>query len=189
MSFEDVNFYILIVFYLIGSIPFALLVQKILKTNDPRISGSRNPGATNMYRIAGPKAGAITFLGDFFKGYFPILIVIDQGLSISYFYSFIILFGHMFSIFNKFKGGKGVATSFGFLFAIDLNAGFIMILIWITVFILMRISGLSAIVSFMVLPAVIYYTVSTEYLYLLSIAHSLIILFNHRKNIRELLYS
>ena len=62
MSFEDVNFYILIVFYLIGSIPFALLVQKILKTNDPRISGSRNPGATNMYRIAGPKAELLLFL-------------------------------------------------------------------------------------------------------------------------------
>ena len=94
------SFFILVIFYSIGSIPFALIVQKLMATNDPRKHGSMNPGATNMYRIAGPLAGVATFLGDFFKGFIPIYVLAPDSLTYGYLFSLMLLLGHMFSIFN-----------------------------------------------------------------------------------------
>ena len=182
-------FLILIAFYCIGSIPFALIVQKLMATNDPRKHGSMNPGATNMYRIAGPLAGAATFLGDFFKGFIPIYVLASDSLTYGYLFSLMLLLGHMFSIFNHLKGGKGVATSFGFILALNHIVGIIIILIWLLIFFIKRISGLSAIISFMSLPIIIYFMTDSFMFFLISILHSLIILINHKKNIHELLQS
>ena len=87
-----------------------------MSTSDPRQSRSKNPGATNMYRIAGPLAGVMTFIGDFLKVSFLYLFM-DYDPTKMYLMSFFILAGHMFSIFNKFQGGKGVATSLGSRFS------------------------------------------------------------------------
>ena len=181
------SFIILIVLYFVGSIPFALIVHKFMATIDPRKHGSMNPGATNMYRIAGPIAGIATFLGDFFKGFIPILLLAPEDITIGYIFSLSLLAGHMFSIFNNFNGGKGVATSFGFILALNYFIGIIIIFIWILFFIIKRISGLSAIVSFSSLPLIVYYLTDNISFSLLSILHSLVILINHRNNIRELL--
>lgn len=189
MSLEVTSLYIIVTFYFIGSVPFALLVYKLLRTKDPRTAGSLNPGATNMYRIAGAKAGVITFVGDFSKGFLPIVFISEYNQALLYFYSIFILLGHMFSIFNRFSGGKGVATSFGFLVAIDYVIGLAIIFTWILVFILKRISGLSAIVSFILLPIIIYILNNEYNLLILSILHTLVILYNHKKNIRALLNS
>ena len=70
-------YFIFLLFYIIGSLPFALIVHNLLSTNDPRELGSKNPGATNMYRVAGPLAGVLTFTGDFLKGFIPIYIFVD----------------------------------------------------------------------------------------------------------------
>jgi glycerol-3-phosphate acyltransferase PlsY len=181
------NFLIIILFYLIGSIPFAILTHKIMTTGDPRMLGSTNPGATNMYRIAGPLPGVLTFLGDFLKGFIPIYLLGDQDIHVLYIFSFFILFGHMFPVFNKFKGGKGVASSFGFILAMDLLIGLSILIIWALVFMFKRISGLSAIISFMFLPIVALVTLNNFILFLMTLLHTLIILLNHRSNIRELL--
>ena len=183
------SFFILVIFYSIGSIPFALIVQKLMATNDPRKHGSMNPGATNMYRIAGPLAGVATFLGDFFKGFIPIYVLAPDSLTYGYLFSLMLLLGHMFSIFNNLKGGKGVATSLGFILALNHIVGIIIILIWLLIFLIKRISGLSAIVSFMSLPIIIYFMTDSFMFFLISILHSLIILINHKNNIRELLQS
>ena len=189
MEFNLQSFLVLIAFYCIGSIPFALIVQRLMATNDPREHGSMNPGATNMYRIAGPLAGTATFLGDFLKGFIPIFVLAPDSLTYGYLFSMMLLLGHMFSIFNNLKGGKGVATSFGFILALNHIVGIIIILIWLLIFLIKRISGLSAIISFISLPIIIYFMTDSFMFFLISILHSLIILINHKNNIRELLQS
>ena len=187
MEFNLQIFLVLIAFYCIGSIPFALIVQRLMATNDPRKYGSMNPGATNMYRIAGPLAGTATFLGDFLKGFIPIFVLAPDSLTYGYLFSIMLLLGHMFSIFNYLKGGKGVATSFGFILALNHVVGIIIILIWFLIFLIKRISGLSAIISFMSLPIIIYFMTDSFMFFLISILHAIIILINHKNNIRELL--
>jgi len=187
---SDLNiYYISMIFYLVGSLPFALIVHNLMSTDDPRQAGSKNPGATNMYRVAGPLAGVMTFIGDFLKGFIPIFLLADIDLTLLYLISFFILAGHMFSIFNKFEGGKGVATSFGSLLAINFTLGASMMTVWLTVFVLKRISGLSAVISFILLPFIVYLIIESFVFIIVSIFHSTIILINHRKNIKELLQS
>ena len=182
-------YFIFLLFYIIGSLPFALIVHNLLSTNDPREFGSKNPGATNMYRVAGPLAGILTFAGDFLKGFIPIYLLVDFEPTILYLAAFFILAGHMFSIFNRFIGGKGVATSFGFLLAINLKLGLIVMVVWVLVFAFKRISGLSAIISFMLLPFIALFVIDSGEFLMLSILHTIIILINHRNNIKELLQS
>ena len=189
MEFNLQSFLVLIAFYCIGSIPFALIVQRLMATNDPRKHGSMNPGATNMYRIAGPLAGIATFLGDFLKGFMPVYLLAPDSLTYGYLFSLMLLLGHMFSIFNNFCGGKGVATSFGFILALNHVVGIIIILIWFLIFLIKRISGLSAIISFMSLPIIIYFMTDSFMFFLISILHATIILINHKNNIRKLLQS
>ena len=189
MEFNLQFFLLLVAFYCIGSIPFALIVQRLMATDDPRKYGSMNPGATNMFRIAGPLAGIATFLGDFLKGFIPIFVLAPDSLTYGYLFSMMLLLGHMFSIFNNLKGGKGVATSFGFILALNHIVGIIIILIWLLIFLIKRISGLSAIISFISLPIIIYFMTDSFMFFLISILHSLIILINHKNNIRELLQS
>ena len=189
MEFNLQSFLILFAFYCIGSIPFALIVQRLMRTNDPREHGSMNPGATNMYRIAGPLAGIATFLGDFLKGFIPVFILGPESITYGYIFSLSLLLGHIFSIFNKLSGGKGVATSFGFILALNHIVGMIIILIWLLIFLMKRVSGLSAIISFISLPIVIYFISDSFMFFLISILHSIVILINHKNNIRELLQS
>ena len=114
---------IILILYMIGSLPFAVIISKLLALPDPRSFGSNNPGATNVLR-GGNKFGAmLTLLGDSMKGYIPVFILSSMGMQTVeiYFLSFFILIGHIFPITLKFKGGKGVATSIGILFAINLN--------------------------------------------------------------------
>jgi len=188
MGSDSDIYFIFLLFYLIGSLPFALIVHNLLSTDDPREFGSKNPGATNMYRVAGPLAGILTFTGDFMKGFIPIYIL-DFNPSILYLAAFFVLAGHMFSIFNRFSGGKGVATSFGFLLALNVKLGLIVMLVWVLVFAFKRISGLSAIISFILLPFIVLFIIDSGELLILSMFHTVIILINHRNNIKELLQS
>ena len=188
MGSDSDIYFIFLLFYLIGSLPFALIVHNLLSTNDPREFGSKNLGATNMFRVAGPLAGILTFTGDFMKGFIPIYIL-DFNPSILYLAAFFVLAGHMFSIFNRFSGGKGVATSYGFLLALNVKLGLIVMLVWVLVFAFKRISGLSAIISFILLPFIVLFIIDSGELLILSMFHTVIILINHRNNIKELLQS
>ena len=124
-----------------------------------------------------------------------LILLIESYLSFyagqynGYIFSLSLLVGHMFSIFNKLSGGKGVATSFGFILALNHIIGVIIILIWLLIFLIKRVSGLSAIISFISLPIVIYFMSDSFMFFLISILHSIVILINHRNNIREYLQS
>ena len=178
---------ICILMYLIGSIPFAIITSKVFALPDPRSYGSNNPGATNVYRSGHKFAAGITLIGDFLKGYIPAILLFNSNLLNYEVYAltYLILLGHIFPITLKFKGGKGVATSLGVLFALNYLIGMSIVLIWLIVFFISRISGLSAIISFLFLPIIIVILKSHEFILALSIINMIIILLTHRKNIYE----
>lgn len=150
---------LIIVGYLIGSLSSAILVCKAFGLPDPRMQGSNNAGATNVLRIGGKKAAAITFIGDVAKGIIPILIAQTMGLDLlsMTFIALSAFLGHVYPIFFGFKGGKGVATFLGSLFALNYLVGLSFALIWLFVAKVLKISSLSALVATLLMPAIFYF--------------------------------
>ena len=134
--------------FLFGSIPFGLLVTRYLNLSDPRLIGSGNIGATNVLRTGNKKAAILTLILDGGKGLLTVLIV-DWffGLPTAQFAGFGVFLGHLFRVYLKFKGGKGVATFFGILFGFDPLMGFICCLIWILMVASFRYSSLAALIT------------------------------------------
>ena len=184
-----------VLLYLIGSIPFAIITSKIMNLPDPRTYGSKNPGATNVLRTGNKIAALITLIGDSLKGFIPVVIIMGivegevsliTNIATAYFSSFFILIGHMFSIFLKFNGGKGVATSFGILFALDLYIGLFIVSIWLLVFLIFRVSAISALAAFFLLPFFIAFFINDNFIIILSIINSLFIYLKHVSNLSQI---
>ena len=174
--------------YLIGSVPFAVIVSKSFNLPDPRGFGSMNPGATNVMRGGNKLAAAITLLGDLLKGFIPVLIIINNNSNITLIYliSLFIIIGHIYPIFLKFNGGKGVATSIGIILAINLYIGLLFIFTWMITYALSRISGLSALISFAILPIYFYTLTDYENITYIAAINSIIIFLTHKSNIKLL---
>lgn len=187
------NYFLPIVFaYLFGSIPTGYILARFRGINIREV-GSGNIGATNVTRALGKGMGAVTLLGDALKGVVPIflakklfmaggenqLILLITGLSA--------ILGHVYSIFLKFKGGKGVATALGVLLTIMPGVALITILLWLIVFAIFRISSLSALTSFALMPLSGFYFYRTEPLFFLTILIPLFIFYTHRENIARLI--
>ena len=139
------------IFYLIGSIPFALIIPKLFGLDDIRNIGSGNVGATNVLRTGNKLLAGIVLLLDILKGYLPILILvifeIENNLFQIIFLGHFAIIGHIFPLWLKFKGGKGVATYIGFLFGINIIFGLIFIISWIIIAFIKKYSSLSSITS------------------------------------------
>ena len=112
---------VIIIYYFIGSIPFAVIYSKIFQTQNPLDTGSKNPGATNMWRIGSKKSALLTFISDFLKGFLTLYITNKLFGSIFNDFVVFIIIGHCFSIFIKFKGGKGVAAFLEYYYFYRLN--------------------------------------------------------------------
>ena len=136
-----------VIYYAIGSIPFAIIFSKIFGTENPLESGSKNPGATNMWRIGSKKSAILTFIFDFMKGFLTLFISNKLFGSVFNDLVIFIIIGHCFSIFIKFKGGKGVATFLGILLFMQTKLFLIAILVWTLVFVLKKTSSIAALVS------------------------------------------
>lgn len=176
--------------YLIGSISSAILVCKAFGLPDPRTQGSNNPGATNVLRIGGKKAAAITLIGDGAKGAIPVLIA--QYLGIDLFtvslVSLAAFLGHVYPVFFGFKGGKGVATFLGALFALNYLVGLSFALIWIFIAKVLKISSLSALIATLLTP-IIFYFLSNKDLnatYVVTLI-CVWIFYTHKSNIQRML--
>ena len=182
---ENYTFIVIMLFYIIGSIPFAVVISKIFSLPDPRSYGSYNPGATNVMRSGNKIAGFLTFFFDFAKGFLPIFILNTNSVAYSMLcvLAAAIIMGHVFSVFLNFRGGKGVATSFGAILGINFMMGLSAVIVWLIVFIISKVSGLSAIVSFLLLPFIVYIMKLDDFILIFSFANTLIILFSHKKNI------
>tara|TARA_A100001035_G_scaffold69471_1_gene53155 strand:+ start:1184 stop:1780 length:597 start_codon:yes stop_codon:yes gene_type:complete len=184
--FIDYNYFLIFVIcYLIGSIPFGLLLSKVTKKNDPRLYGSKNIGATNMLRVGGLKVGIFTLIFDITKGFIPIklLIIYDQqemlALAI-----FSLICGHLYPVWLKFKGGKGVATFIGILMGYNLILFFTFILTWLFFSILFKYSSLSALMAIIVNLILVTNLSELKIMFLIT---SLLIIYKHKENIRRLL--
>lgn len=175
--------------YLIGSIPFGLIFSKRLKGIDPREKGSGNIGFSNVVRVAGKKAGFLTLAGDVFKGFIPVALAkaIWHDPLLSSTTAIAAVLGHNHPIFLRFKGGKGVATSFGVIFTINPLIGLLLLVIWLAVVFIWRYSSLGAIVSFTLLPFITF-SINNEIPYrILSVLLAVMILLRHKDNIKRLL--
>jgi glycerol-3-phosphate acyltransferase PlsY len=175
--------------YLLGSLSSAILLSKIMGFEDPRSEGSKNPGATNVLRIAGKKAAFFTLLGDFLKGLLPVLLArwLETDQLVVALTGFAAFCGHCFPLFFGFKGGKGVATAIAATLGFNWIAGGILIGIWLLFAKVFKISSLAAIISFAVLPLVIYWRTQDLQTSLVFVALSVILIWRHKENIQRLI--
>ena len=185
------SFGIIIILYLIGSIPFAILTSKIFALPDPRTFGSKNPGATNVLRSGNKFAALFTLAGDALKGFIPMIYMMscDYEIYELYLISFTILIGHCFPVTLGFKGGKGVATSLGILLALSPLVAIMVIMTWVIIYYLFKISGVSALIGFLLLPFFMFLVNSDNYMVMISFMNVIFIYLTHKKNILEFLSS
>lgn len=174
--------------YLIGSISFAILICKLCGLPDPRTQGSGNPGATNVLRMAGKKTAAAVLLLDGLKGFIPVIIA-SQVLNFSVlwlgFTVFAVVLGHMFPLFFRFQGGKGVATYFGAMLAFSWPIGLTLLIVWAVVAKLFHYSSLAAIVAAICAP-IIAFLLYQPYVVTPLILTSILVIYRHKDNIVRL---
>ena len=171
--------------YLMGSIPFGLILTKIFLNKDIREIGSGNIGATNALRTGNKLIGYLTLIFDIAKAVIPVIYVKINNPDLIYIASLCAFLGHVFPIWLKFKGGKGVATYVGILFSINILLGLIFVASWGIVFLLFRYSSLSSIIGSMSVPAYILITGQINNAIFFAIMF-ILIFFTHRENIKRL---
>ncbi|WP_084273750.1 glycerol-3-phosphate 1-O-acyltransferase PlsY [Legionella fairfieldensis] len=181
--------FVVVLGYLCGSVCSAVIVSRIFSLPDPRTEGSKNPGATNVLRLAGRKYAVMVLFADLLKGLFPVLLakVLGAGPIAVSFTCFAAVMGHMYPVFFDFKGGKGVATAIGTLLGLHFILGVVVIATWLLVANFTRYSSLASIVALILAP---FYS-------LITIGHldtfpplffiTLFILYKHRDNITRLI--
>ena len=184
--------------YFLGSIPFGLILTKISGLGDIRKIGSGNIGATNVLRTGNKKIALFTLLLDGGKGAVAIYLitiilpkVFDNNIYMVEFYQCTVgisaVVGHCFPIWLRFKGGKGVATGFGVILSLNLNIGIVALLIWVFIIKIFKISSMSALIVYFLIPILMFYY-ETELIYFLgSFIISLVCFVQHRENIKRLI--
>jgi len=175
--------------YLLGSISSAIIVCRLMGLPDPRTLGSNNPGATNVLRIGGKKAAAITLFGDGLKGFIPVFIALKLGgsplvLGLTGLAAFL---GHLYPFFFGFKGGKGVATALGVQFGFSWMIGTAVAGIWLIIAYGLKISSLAGLIAMALAPLVVWYFSREPTLITIQAIISIILFWRHRSNIRDLL--
>ena len=178
-------FLIGIISYLMGSIPFGLILTKIFLNKDIREIGSGNIGATNALRTGNKTIGYSTLVLDIFKAVTPVIYVKFFYEDFLYIASLCAFLGHVFPIWLKFKGGKGVATYLGILFAINIYFGIVFIISWFVTFFISKFSSLSSLVGAASIPIYLLILTEIDQVIFFTIMFVLIF-FTHRENIKRL---
>ena len=178
-------FLIILVSYLFGSIPFGLLLTKIFLKKDIREIGSGNIGATNVLRAGNKFLGYSTLVFDILKAVLPILYIKFFMNDYLYISALSIFIGHVFPIWLKFKGGKGVASYLGILCCLDIFTALIFGVVWISVFVLFKFSSLSSLLASLTIPIFhFFYNSNSDYYFYFMMF--ILIFFTHRENIKRL---
>jgi len=198
----DLNYVVLCAIFLfgyfLGSIPFGLILTKISGLGDIRKIGSGNIGATNVLRTGNKKIALFTLLLDGGKGAVAIYLitiiltkVFDNNFYMLGFYQCTVaisaVVGHCFPIWLRFKGGKGVATGFGVILSLNLNIGIVALLIWVLIAKVFKISSMSALIAYFLIPILMFYFETENIYFLSSFIISLICFVQHRENIKRLI--
>ncbi len=175
--------------YLLGSIPFAILMSKVFGLADPRTYGSKNPGATNVLRSGKKAAAALTLLGDAAKGFIAVMLAKHYipgeawPVALAAVAAFL---GHVFPVFLRFKGGKGVATALGVLLALNVWQGLIALAVWLVVAFVFRYSSLAALLAALSAPIYAVMHMPGAYVFA-SLVMAGLLIWRHMGNIRKLL--
>ena len=172
--------------YLMGSIPFGFLLTKIFLNKDIRKIGSGNIGATNALRTGNKIIGICTLIFDILKAIFPILLIKFYFPEYIYVSSLSVFLGHLFPIWLKFKGGKGVATYVGILFCLNFLIGIIFILTWFLIYFIFKFSSLSSLTASLIIPIYQFFYMHDQNYYFYIIMF-ILIFFTHRENIKRLI--
>lgn len=184
-----VDIVVIIVAYLMGSVSAAIIVCRIMGLPDPRTLGSKNPGATNVLRIGGKRAAAITLFGDLLKGFIPVMAaywLLEDITHLSW-VAMAAFLGHLYPIFFHFKGGKGVATAMGVMLAMVWPVALIALAIWLFMAKVWKLSSLAALTAAVCSPVVAWLlAVPNNQLVMLTVM-SLLLLWRHQSNIRNIL--
>lgn len=175
--------------YLIGSLSSAIILCKLAGLPDPRSEGSGNPGATNVLRIGGKKLAATVLFIDVVKGVLPVTIVSLAGSDLAWITAtaFAVFIGHLYPVFFQFKGGKGVATALGGFLALSPLLGGAILLSWLFVFIISRISSLSAIIAASLAPLYSMWLINSLEARWIILVMTTMLLIRHKSNIKRLL--
>ena len=170
--------------YLLGSIPFGFILTKIFLKKDIRDIGSGNIGATNALRTGNKSLGYATLILDITKAILPVLYVKFNYPDYIFIASLSAFLGHVFPVWLKFKGGKGVATYVGILFSINLILGLIFSVSWVIIFVISKYSSLSSLVASLIIP--IYLSIFENYSSMFFIIMFVLIFYTHRENVKRL---
>lgn len=184
------DFILLILAYFVGSIPFGLIITKASGKGDIRHKGSGNIGATNAVRVGGMKIGAVVLILDILKGIVAVVLArtyasadivatLSAGLAVT---------GHIFPIWLKFKGGKGVATTFAVLTTLYYPVGLLSVLMWLAIFFYTRISSLSALLTMISMPTIAWFFADEQGYGLICLTFylSALVVIRHKDNIRRM---
>lgn len=186
-------FIMLIGSYLLGSLSFAIIVSKCMKMDDPRNYGSNNAGATNVMRSGNKKAAALTLIGDLLKGLLVVVIariILGEQTgadAIVGFCGVMVVIGHIYPIFFKFKGGKGVATAIGVLLGFNPWLALLLLVTWFAVFKLSKISSLAAIIATLAAPLYAYILMGNSSYFGATVMVAFFVVYKHKSNIIRLL--
>jgi glycerol-3-phosphate acyltransferase PlsY len=179
--------------YLIGSISFAVVVSRAFGLPDPHGYGSKNPGATNVLRTGHRTAAVLTLVGDGLKGFVavfvarelaPVLGAAEWTVPVA---ALAVFVGHLYPVFHRFAGGKGVATAAGIVFALHWPLGLVLTVIWLTMAVGFRISSLAGLTTAVLLPLGMLYSMGPGMHAWISVAIAALLFWRHRANIRQLL--
>ena len=182
------NFIFPLLAYLLGSIPFGLLLARVFGYGDIRKIGSGNIGATNVLRTGNKKLAVLTLLLDIGKGGLAVwLSFISQDMWIIFSSALLVVLGHMYPVWLKFKGGKGVATALGAFLVLLPPLGVAMMILWLIAAIIFRISSLAALIAFAAAPVLSVLWLQDENVMLLSGGIAALVFWKHRENIKRLM--
>ena len=182
----------IILAYLIGSLSFAVIISKFFGLPDPHTYGSGNPGATNVLRTGKKLAALMTLLGDAAKGWFALWLAqryqadFDLSQLALAGVGFAAFIGHLFPVFFKFQGGKGVATAAGILIAINLQLGLATLATWVIIVFFFRYSSLAALVASVLAPFYAFYLFGLTPYFFVAIVMCSVLIWRHKENIAKL---
>src|SRR6266581_721734 len=172
--------------YCLGSVSFAIVVSRALRLPDPRTYGSKNPGATNVLRTGRRAAAVLTLAGDAGKGWLAVWLAELATPGSAALAALAAFIGHLFPVFHRFRGGKGVATAAGVLFGFDLWLGLATVLTWIIIVVFFRISSLAALVAALFAPLYAWWLFGFAAVPAATLAIGVLILWRHKDNVRRL---
>jgi glycerol-3-phosphate acyltransferase PlsY len=175
--------------YLFGSVSTAIIVCKLMGLPDPRTEGSGNPGATNVARLGGKKAAALTLVGDMLKGLIPVVIAhaLQAGPVILAATALAAFLGHLYPVFFGFRGGKGVATALGVIYGLHWPVGLLTTGVWLVMALLFRYSSLAALTAILLTPLGFMWLLPEPPIVIAMVLMTVLLYWRHRSNIANLL--